>query len=140
MKNDTALWIGQLAKEVGVNRETLRYYERVGLLSPDERTEAGYRLYGARAAERLRFIKRAQTIGFSLEEIRELLALRPESTRSCNRVMGMLDRMLEELAKQTAEMQSFQRQLSRYRDRCTEALNDGEPCPLIVEVSLDQRA
>ena len=125
----------QVAEQAGVNVETLRYYERRGLLKPGRRTSSGYRVYGRESAERLFFIKRAQAFGFTLEEIRELLTLRPESSRSCDRVMGMLDRKLEELRQQIAEMQSFHKQLSRYRRRCNEALDEGEPCPLIVEVS-----
>jgi len=135
MAHDERLLIGELAQKAGVNRETLRYYERRGLLKPVRRTGSGYRVYGRESAERLLFIKRAQGFGFTLEEIRELLTLRPESSRSCDRVMGMLDRKLEELRQQIAEMQSFHKQLSRYRRRCAEALDEGEPCPLIVEVS-----
>jgi DNA-binding transcriptional MerR regulator len=135
MSDEPILSIGRLAREAGVNRETLRYYERLGLLSPDERTSAGYRLYRARGAERLRFIKRAQGFGFSLEEIRELLSLRPRSARACSRVMAMLDRKLEELARQIAEMRRFRKELSSYRFRCAEALEDGAACPLIVEAS-----
>ena len=139
MSDEPILSIGRLAKEAGVNRETLRYYERLGLLSPDERTAAGYRLYGARGAERLRFIKRAQGFGFSLEEIRELLSLRPQSARSCDRVMAMLDGKLEELARQIAEMRRFHKELSSYRFRCAEALEEGSACPLIVDVSRPEK-
>jgi DNA-binding transcriptional MerR regulator len=135
MADEPTLSIGRLAKEAGVHRETLRYYERIGLLAPDVRSQAGYRLYGARGAQRLRFIKRAQGFGFSLEEIRELLSLRPESARSCDRVMAMLDRKLEELSRRIAEMRRFQKELSTYRSRCAEALEDGAACPLIVDVS-----
>ena len=139
MSDEPILSIGRLAKEAGVNRETLRYYERLGLLSPDERTAAGYRLYGARGAGRLRFIKRAQAFGFSLEEIRELLSLRPESARSCDRVMSMLDRKLEELSKRIEDMRRFHKELLGYRRRCAEALEDGAACPLIVDVSRPEK-
>jgi MerR family mercuric resistance operon transcriptional regulator len=135
MAQDETLFIGELAEKAGVNRETLRYYERRGLLKPVRRTRSGYRVYGRESTERLLFIKRAQAFGFTLEEIRELLTLRPESSRSCDRVMGMLDRKLEELRQQIAEMRSFHKQLSRYRQSCSEALDEGESCPLIVEVS-----
>jgi len=135
MTHDESLFIGELAGKAGVNRETLRYYERRGLLKPVRRTGSGYRVYGRESTERLLFIKRAQGFGFTLEEIRELLTLRPESSRSCDRVMGMLDRKLEELRQQITEIRSFHKQLSRYRQRCAEALDEGESCPLIVEVS-----
>src|SRR5437879_12487138 len=71
-----SLTIGHLAKETGVNLETVRYYERRGLLPKPPRSASGYRLFPAEAARRLRFIRRAQELGFSLREIRELLALR----------------------------------------------------------------
>jgi DNA-binding transcriptional MerR regulator len=139
MADEPSLSIGKLARAAGVNRETLRYYERLGLLPPDERTAAGYRLYGSRGAERLRFIKRAQGFGFSLEEIRELLSLRPQSAKSCDRVMAMLDRKLSELETELAEMRRFHRELSRYRVRCAEALEEGADCPLIVDVSRPEK-
>src|SRR5437588_12788993 len=74
--NTTALTIGRLAQEAGINLETVRYYERRGLLPKPPRTASGYRLFPADATLRLRFIRRAQELGFSLKEIRELLALR----------------------------------------------------------------
>lgn len=73
MTNDTQMTIGQLAKRVGLRTSALRYYEEQGLLEPTARTEAGYRLYGAEAEQTLRFIQRAQRLGFSLDDIRTLL-------------------------------------------------------------------
>lgn len=70
------LTIGRLAQEVGINLETVRFYERKGLLPKPPRSTSGYRLFPADTARRLRFIKRAQDLGFSLSEIRELLMLR----------------------------------------------------------------
>ncbi len=74
------LTIGKLAKEVGVNIQTVRYYERLKLLSPAARKPPGYRLYGGDNVRRLRFIKDAQALGFTLSEITELLNLRVSST------------------------------------------------------------
>ena len=91
MQDKERFLIGELAERAGVNRETLRYYERRGLLKPARRTAAGYRVYDRESAARLSFIKRAQGFGFSLEEIRALLKMKPENPRSCNRVMTMLD-------------------------------------------------
>src|SRR5690606_16567547 len=68
--------IGELAERLGVNPKTIRYYESIGLLSPPERTPAGYRIYGEDALERLTFIKTAQRLGITLDETREILALR----------------------------------------------------------------
>ncbi len=135
MQDEERFLIGELAQQAGVNRETLRYYERRGLLKPARRTASGYRVYNRESAARLLFIKRAQGFGFSLEEIRDLLEMKPESPRSCNRVMHMLDQKLDELAERIREMQRFHRQLARYRKHCGEALAEGESCPVIVEVS-----
>jgi DNA-binding transcriptional MerR regulator len=127
------LLIGDLAERAGVNRETVRYYERRGLLKPGYRTSSGYRVYDERAAERLGFIKRAQGFGLSLQEIGELLDLRPESPRSCDRVMRMLDRKLGEIGRSIDEMKRFYDQLARYRADCNRALASGEACPLILD-------
>lgn len=76
----------ELAKQANVNSETLRYYEREGLLPEPERTESGYRLYADKDVRRDRFIKRAQELGFSLRKIKELLALKLEATQSASEV------------------------------------------------------
>ena len=76
------LTIGHLAKKAGVNLETVRYYERRGLLAKPPRSLSGYRLYPAEAARRLGFIRRDRELGFSLKEIRELLSLRVSSAIS----------------------------------------------------------
>lgn len=127
--------IGELAERAGVNRETLRYYERRGLLKPARRTESGYRVYDQESAARLSFIKRAQGFGFSLDEISDLLKMKPENPRSCNRVMTMLDSKLEELDARIAEMKRFHRQLAGYRKRCDDALAEGDSCPVILTVA-----
>lgn len=77
------LTIGQLAKAGGVNLQTVRYYERRGLLAPESRTESGYRIFANDSARRIRFIKRAQELGFTLDEIRDLLSLRVDGTSNC---------------------------------------------------------
>jgi len=80
------LSIGQLAAAAAVNTQTVRYYERRGLLSAAQRTRAGYRQFDREHVRRIRFIKRAQALGFSLQEIQELLALRVRDAATCARV------------------------------------------------------
>jgi len=82
----SGLTIGQLAKAGGVNIQTVRFYERLHLLAPTARTPSGYRVYGEEAVRRLRFIKNAQALGFTLREILELLNLRVSSTTRCGDV------------------------------------------------------
>lgn len=86
----STLTIGKLAKEAGVTAETLRYYEHRGLVTPAQRTTSGYRLYHPDAIRRLRFIRRAQTLGFSLDEITELLSLSDNQTRSAAEVKHLI--------------------------------------------------
>lgn len=135
MQEEQRFLIGELAGWAGVNRETLRYYERLGLLRPTRRTASGYRVYDRESAARLAFIKRAQAFGFSLDEIRDLLTMQPESPRSCSHVMNVLDGKIEELAERILELRRFHRQLASYRKQCGEALAEGESCPVIFEVS-----
>lgn len=80
------LTIGQLAKSAGVHIQTVRYYERLHLLGPAARASSGYRLYGPEEERRLRFIKNAQALGFTLQEIAELLNLRVSSRARCGDV------------------------------------------------------
>lgn len=77
------LTIGRLAREIGVNLQTVRYYERLGLLRPMARRPSGYRLYDREGLRRLRFIKNAQAVGFTLHEIKDLLDLRVTATARC---------------------------------------------------------
>jgi MerR family transcriptional regulator, mercuric resistance operon regulatory protein len=78
--------IGLLSKLTGANIETIRYYERVGLVSAPQRSPGGYRLYGPQQLKRLNFIRRARTLGFSLGEVRTLLRLADERRRPCGEV------------------------------------------------------
>lgn len=130
--------IGELAKQAGLNRETLRYYERVGLVTPSERNESGYRLYDRAAAARLRFVRQAQQMGFSLSEIRDLLAVQGGSgRRACRRVLGLIEPKLDELDRQLAKMKQFRRELADYRDECRQAFDSGGECPVLAKASRD---
>ena len=86
--------IGELAADLGLNPKTIRYYEELDLLPAPIRTAAGYRLYGAADYERLRFIAKAKAIGFTLREIREILALRDGGDEPCPHLGPLLDRKL----------------------------------------------
>ena len=88
------LRIGELAADVGLNPKTIRYYEEIGLLPAPLRSPSGYRQYSAADGERLRFIAKAKTLGFTLREIREILALRDDGVEPCPHVWALLDRKL----------------------------------------------
>ncbi len=111
------LFIGPVARQAGVSVQAVRYYERLGLLPPAQRTESGYRVYSPELVERLRFIRQAQAVGLRLEEIREILRIRYAGKSPCNCVRTMLQRKLGELEEQLAALASFRKQLRRTLER-----------------------
>ncbi len=96
------LTIGELAKRAAVNRETVRYYERRRLLPRPSRSVSGYRIYSEDALKRLRFIRHAKALGFSLREIRELLALRVNSVGACAKVQERTATKIADIDKREA--------------------------------------
>lgn len=118
-RSDKGLSAGALAREAGVNVETLRYYERRGLLPLPPRTEAGYRRYPAETVRRLRFMKRAQALGFSLEEIRDLLGLRVRPRgRSCAEVRRCASAKAAEVETKIHDLRRMKRALDRLVAAC----------------------
>ncbi|MER3423368.1 MAG: heavy metal-responsive transcriptional regulator, partial [Nitrospiraceae bacterium] len=109
----TELTIGQVAKHVGVNIETLRYYERLRLLSPATRKPSGYRLYGPSELRRLQFIKNAQALGFSLHEIEEFLTLRVTSSAACQDVKKKTEMKLAQVETKIRDLQRLARELRK---------------------------
>ncbi len=128
-----SLTIGQLAAQAGVNAQTVRYYERRELLPPPPRSRANYRLYQPETVSRLRFIRRAQDLGFSLEEIRELLALRVERRSACGRIETRTRAKIVLVERKIAELRRMQETLEglvaacRRRERTTE-------CPILQAI------
>jgi MerR family transcriptional regulator, copper efflux regulator len=107
-----AFRIGNLARDAGTTPPTIRYYESIGLLEAPARTGAGYREYSARARQELLFIRKAQGIGFSLEEIREILGLTRTGKVPCARVRSIGHRHLTALDDRIARLQRFRTQLA----------------------------
>ncbi|MGH9769234.1 MAG: heavy metal-responsive transcriptional regulator [Blastocatellia bacterium] len=102
-----SLKIGEVAKRTGIGIETLRFYERSGLLNQPARTEGGYRLYDAEALKVLEFIKRAQTLGFTLEEIKRVMAESRAGQSPCAEVRETVRRRLAELDERMAQMRLY---------------------------------
>jgi len=100
--------IGQLARAVGVLTSTVRYYERAKILRPDGRTGGNYRVYGAAALERLRFIRAAQANGFTLEDISDLLSFRDGTTARCKQVQALIKDRLVDLRKRMEQMREVE--------------------------------
>lgn len=109
--------IGRLAERLGLNPRTLRYYERVELIPPAERTEGGYRVYSSADEDRIRFIKSAQRLGLTLGEIKEVLAFRERGEPPCRYVAGLIDERLGEVNQRLRELRAFKRELSEVRER-----------------------
>lgn len=121
--------IGVLSDRSGVNIETVRYYERAGLLPKPARSAGGYRLYGASDAERLSFIRRARDLGFSLDEIRRLLDLADRKSRSCNHVHTIAVEHLAEIRAKIGDLQRMERVLAKMVKACAQGTMPA--CPLL---------
>jgi MerR family mercuric resistance operon transcriptional regulator len=131
-----SLTIGRLAKQAGVNLETVRYYERRGLLPRPPRSESGYRLFPEEAAGRLRFIRRAQELGFSLAEIRDLLSLRVSRTAKRTDVRRRAEAKIADIDARIRSLHSMKRALHKLTRVCAGCGPIAE-CPILE--SLDRR-
>ena len=127
------LKIGELARRLGLNVQTLRYYEGLGILEPASRTECGYRLYSEADERLLRFVLQAKRIGFSLDEIGEMVRQRRESGPPCDYVRDTLHRHLEALDAKIAELQQLRAELvaAEAAWQGSDAGADGIVCGLI---------
>ncbi len=123
------LAIGPLSKRTGCNIETIRYYERVGLLPAPVRSPGGYRLYGEQHLKRLTFIRRARALGFSIDEVRTLLRLADERKRPCAEARVVAAAHLEDVRAKIADLRAMQRVLSATVAKC--ANGKRSDCPLI---------
>jgi MerR family transcriptional regulator, copper efflux regulator len=124
------LTIGRLARESGINLETVRYYERRGLLPRPPRTASGYRMFPPEAARRLRFIKRAQDIGFSLEEIHELLTLRTSPRTRAGEVRKRAEVKIRDIERKIQTLGSMKRALQKLVRSCSGCTPISE-CPIL---------
>jgi DNA-binding transcriptional MerR regulator len=128
------LKIGELADRAGVSRDTVRFYEKEGLLPPPRRNAAQYRVYGKEAAERLSFIRQAQAIGLSLDDIRELLRQHEARTPDeCRHVAALLAERIATLDRKVAELRAFRGVLAKSLSRCEAAQSD--ECPVVLDLS-----
>ncbi|MHB0670476.1 MerR family transcriptional regulator [Roseomonas mucosa] len=118
MTLENSLNIGALAKATGTKVETIRWYERVGLLAAPARTAGNYRTYGEPHLGRLSFIRRARDLGFSLEQIRTLLDLAEDRERSCDAVDAIAREHLGEVDRKIADLQALRRELDSLSGQC----------------------
>lgn len=126
--------IGELAKTAEVPAKTIRYYEGIGLLPRPERTEGGYRRYGPEAADRLRFIRKAQSLGLTLAEIRELAEIRNAGNLPCVHLRSLLEAKVVDLAARIRELNKLRGEMRKTLEAWDEQLKNGEGavvCPHI---------
>lgn len=124
---------GELAERAGVGTQTVRYYERRGLLREPPRTDAGYRQYDDSDVDRLRFIRTAQRLGFKLEEIDELLGLRVETDGSCDEVEARARAVLDRIDGQISDLRAIRRALGELLEACRKA-EATDPCPILSAI------
>src|SRR5438477_6295811 len=113
-----ALTIGHLAKKSGLNLETVRYYERRGLLPKPPRSASGYRLFPGDAARRLRFIQRAKELGFSLREIQELLCLRVAAATKRTEIRARAEAKITDIEARIRSLESIKKTLRKLTKSC----------------------
>lgn len=123
--------IGELAQAAEVPTSTVRYYERIKLLKPEDRSRGNYRLYSSESLHRLRFIRSAQAIGFSLDDVKFLLGSRDHNTPSCRDVQHCIEQRLEDIFKQLKDLRHVQKVLKLTLLKCHTA--DQARCCHVIE-------
>ena len=120
-----------MASRAGVNPQTLRYYERIGLLPDPPRTPAGYRNYPGNAVRVLRFIRGAKELGFQLDEISELLSFAQHPVGSCGSVRSLAERRVADLDRRISDLVRMRESLQMLACACTPDHDEGELCPVL---------
>lgn len=123
--------ISEVARRADVGIQTMRYYERRGLLPAPRRETSGYRSYAGDAVRRVRFIRRAQELGFTLDEIRDLLSLWPDSATACSAVQRRASATLQRIDARRRDLARMRRALARYVTACRERTRMNG-CPLLA--------
>jgi Hg(II)-responsive transcriptional regulator len=134
-----ALTIGQVARRAGVGVETVRFYEREGLLAAPNRRPSGYRQYGENVITRLHFIRRAKELGFTLNEIKELLSLRADSRTTCADVRNRAAAKIADIKAKIRTLQRMKKALVKVTKACSGQGPIGE-CPILDAIGPDEAA
>src|SRR5215471_11300712 len=138
---DGTIRIGRVAQQTGLSIDTIRFYEKQGLLKRSQRSEGGFRLFGAGDIATLKFVRKAQELGFTLKEIRELLILRDGHVPACSHMKALLDQKLEAVSWKITELQSLEGSLKRALRRCGRELKAArktgheECCPVLEQLA-----
>ncbi len=135
------LFIGELARQIGINPKTVRYYEDINLLPKSKRGENNYRVYSNDTIKRLSFIKQAQSLGFTLREIKEILSLRERGLKPCSHVQGLLKQRISDIEQKLTDLTTLRHELKRLEDEwtTTQTIEEGVDqciCPQIEKVTV----
>jgi MerR family Zn(II)-responsive transcriptional regulator of zntA len=128
----TALKIGEFSKNTGVAIDTLRYYEKIGLLKADHRSGSGYRFYGDQSLARIKFILSAKGLGFSLKDIKELLSIQiNKQANSCENVKALTEKQLADIEKRLQELQRIRDAVADLHNSCCGGPEDARYCSIL---------
>ena len=122
--------VGEIAEKCNVNKETIRYYERLGLIPEPNRTEKGYRMYSQQTVDRLNFIKKMQELGFSLNEIDKLLGVVDRDEAKCRDIYEFTVLKIEDIQRKIEDLKKIEQMLTDLKERCPEN-KDIYECPII---------
>jgi DNA-binding transcriptional MerR regulator len=114
--------IGQVAQSTGLSIDTIRFYEKQGLVHAPPRSSGGYRVYDDRDVERFQFVSRAQNLGFSLQEIRELLVIESRKGNGCSHVHDLIATKIDQVKEKIAELKRIESRLTKAQKQCNAAL------------------
>jgi MerR family mercuric resistance operon transcriptional regulator len=129
MEPPSGILRAQLARKTGCNLETIRYYEKVGLLPAPPRSANGYRVYSPELVQRLQFILRARDLGYAMEEIRSLLSLTDTGAQTCSQVMVRTQSHIEDVRRRIADLQKIETTLAATIEKCSGG--DVPECPVL---------
>ena len=129
----SGLTISHIAHAACVNLETIRFYERHGIIDHPPRTSSGYRQYPPDTIQRVKFIKHAQALGFSLKEIKELLDMRVNPEMDCGDVKTLAEKKIREIDKKIADMRKMRDALQRISDSC-HGVGPTSQCPILTAI------
>lgn len=121
--------IGEISRLSGVNIETIRYYERIGVMPKPKRSEGGHRLYGETQLNRLAFVRRSRELGFTLKEVRALLAFIDSGNMTCNEVHAVTTEHLQDVRDKIEDLRKLERALEELAAQCS--LGNVPECPII---------
>lgn len=135
--------VGEAARRAGVSPKAVRLYETRGILSPADRTEAGYRTYTERDVDILRFVRRARALGLRLEEIRRIVDLQRQGAQPCGTVIEFLERHVHDIDRTLRDLRALRKDLTRALEAAKSSARRGEDvvvCPIIEHASQDSAA